>query len=159
MVLVSGVVLLTNKKPDQHKNGPGVPGATSLANIKRVRRRRKAGKVGGDAEEQEGLRTLEEGESPDDAVLWELGEASDEEEEDGEELPEGYKSPLRGVGVSTSLPDVEGERARMMENREDDEHRESVSSDATLAHPPGEAMQYTDDDFGDWGESDGKRRS
>ena len=154
LVLVSGVVLLTNKKPDQRPHMPNKTGGTSLATIRRTRRHRKGAKTGivDDAEEVEGLRgddaDLEEGDATGDAMLWELGEAS---EDDGDELSEGYPSPLR-EGMSVSVPGGEGERARMMEDsvgEEEDGHRASVSSDATLAQPPGEAVPYTDD-FADW---------
>lgn len=131
-------------------------GATSLANLKRARRRRKGAKPGDTSEEAEGLRPLEEGEEPhgDEEVLWELGEASDDE--DGAEEPDAFPSPRRD-SPGASLPNGEGERARMIEEpADDDEHRESVSSDATLAHPAGEAVPYIDDDFGDWGEGEGK---
>ena len=151
LVLVSGVVLLTNKKPDQPaRTGPNMSGATSLATMKRARRRK-----GGKNPSTESVERLhpgdgDEGETTRDAVLWELGEASDDE--DDAEVP----LPHREVS-SASDPTIGGERARMIDDHEDDddeENRGSVSSDATLAHPAGEPTPYRDDEFGDWGETE-----
>ena len=131
-------------------------GATSLATMKRARRRK--GAKNASAEEIEHLHDGAEGDTTQDAVLWELGEASDDE--DGE-VPEGYRSPRQPT--SSSDPTAGGERARMLEDREDDddeENRASVSSDATLAHPAGEPpAPYRDDEFGDWGEAERKSTS
>ena len=145
IVLVFGVVLLTNKKPDQPAHQPS--NATALARIKH-RRLRKAAKTG-DEEEAEGLHP--EGEDvPEGAeTLWELGDASDDE--DDPNAP-GYRSP-RPEGTGLGVAGGEGERARMIEDQgedDDEENRASVSSDATLAHP-----SYTDD-FEDWGAGKGK---
>lgn len=84
--------------------------------------------------------------------MWELGDASDDEEDDPN--ASGYRSPRPG-GTGLGVSGGEGERARMIEEREDDdeENRASVSSDATLAHPSPTAYE---DDFEDWDQTKGK---
>lgn len=104
-------------------------------------------------DEEEGLRVSEDEETTaaDGAVLWQLGEVSDEEDADEPGFPH---SPRRGEGVGVT--GGEGERARMMEDHEpehEEDHRASVSSDATLARPEGDGGAYADDEFGDWGEA------
>ncbi|PSS06520.1 hypothetical protein PHLCEN_2v3687 [Hermanssonia centrifuga] len=158
LVLVSGVVLLTNKKPDQHGRtaASGTSTNATLVNLPRLRRRHtgtKGDKPGMIGDEEEGLRVSEDGETTaaDGAVLWQLGEVSDEEDADEPGFPH---SPRRGEGVGVT--GGEGERARMMEDHEpehEEDHRASVSSDATLARPEGDGGAYADDEFGDWGEA------
>ncbi|KAI0081307.1 hypothetical protein K474DRAFT_1656812 [Panus rudis PR-1116 ss-1] len=144
LVLVSGVVLLTHKKPDPSTAPTGAGGTTALASLSpRARRtRRKADKDSKDnTEEAEALRTLEEGENEDE-VLWQVGEASDDEE--------GNFVPPRREGLSQS--NGEGERQRMMNDHEDGDseyhRRRSTSSEATLARQDGDADA---EEFGVWG--------
>jgi magnesium transporter len=117
----------------------------------RRRARSRTGKLG---DEEEGI-IDPEGEVPEDGAMWELGDASDDE--DGAEVPKGAK---RGVGGWAADRTEDGERVRMIDDRdngEDEEHRESTSSDATLARPEHESTEFVDDEFGEW--TEGKARS
>lgn len=102
-------------------------------------RRRARSKLG---DEEEGILSAE-GDGAEGAAPWQLGDVSDDED------AAGFSSARRGT---TERPWAEGggegERARMMEDHDaaEDEHRESTSSDATLARPD---HAYTDD-FDDW---------
>lgn len=153
LTLVSGVVLLTNKKPDQHPHTPGITGAsdsTTLVSLPPSARRRARSKTSKVGDEEEGILSAE-GEAPNGSVPWQLGDASDDE--DGSEVPRGFGSARRGE--SGWVEGGDGERARMIDDI-DDEHRESTSSDATLARPENEVGAYADD-FDDW--QSGKARS
>lgn len=144
LILITGVVLLTHKKPDNHPGPHSAAPAvgTPLSPMARKRRARRGGVKPGD--EEEGLT----GDEPDGDVLWQVGDVSDDE--DGEEYPS-YLSRRQGLGEENG----EGERQRILsslDNADDDEdQRASTSSDATLARPEAEA----DADFGKW-ESTGK---
>ncbi|KAI0644547.1 hypothetical protein C8Q79DRAFT_912657 [Trametes meyenii] len=172
-VLVSGVVLLTYKKPEDKVTSP-----TSVPLSSRARRPpRKGGAVD---DEEEALRELEDGEREE--TMWQLGDASEDEDEDGTRSPRprsphpqgsprlqrrasGMKLGM-GSGRSRSpLPRSrgEGEHESMLAEHEADEEeaqpRESTSSDATLARP--DTAPFVDDDgFGPWkGTGSGKLSS
>ena len=153
LILISGVVLLTNKKPESHPKTPGFKGTgdtTTLVSFPPSARRRARSKVG---DEEEGILSAE-GERTEGAAPWQLGDASDDE--DG-----GFPSAQRRTADRPWAEGggEEGERARMMEDHdsvEDEAHRESTSSDATLARPEHEGGAYTDE-FDDW--ENGKARS
>lgn len=141
IILISGVVLLTNKKPDPHPKTPGVPGdATTMVSLPPSARRRARSKVG---DEEEGILPIA---GTDGSVPWTLGDASDEEDA-GPEVQRGFGSARRG---EAGWAEGRGERARMMDDTEEGEggHRESTSSDATLARNEQEGV-YTDD-FEEW---------
>lgn len=101
-------------------------------------------------DEEEGLRDDDDDEVVgEDPVVWQLGEASDDEDEP----PTTAVSPRKGLvhtPKSAGAP-VSEERAHMLaeedEAEHDEEHRESTSSDATLARPD------ADEEFGDWNQS------
>ena len=144
ITLVSGVVLLTYKKPEKkplHSENP------SIMALPRIGTGRKGNGEGDD--EQEALRDIEEGDGEAD-MMWQIGDA--EEGEDEEDGPRS-RSPLSvRRRVSSTKPKVggEGEEEHMLPDREEGEegHRESTSSDATLARPDS-APAYTDE-FGTW---------
>ncbi|OJT09387.1 hypothetical protein TRAPUB_14135 [Trametes pubescens] len=165
LVLVSGVVLLTYKKPAD-KVGDPPPSAVPLSS----RSRRALRKGGSGDDEEEALRDLEEGEQEE--VVWQLGDASDDEDEDGRRSPRPTSPRPQGsprlqrrasgkkLGMGSGQPRQrgEGEYESMMASHEADEeetgHRESTSSDATLARP--DTAPFVDDDgFGPWKASDG----
>ncbi|TCD71594.1 hypothetical protein EIP91_007341 [Steccherinum ochraceum] len=144
LILVTGVVLLTHKKPDNHhaSTATPVPG-TSLSPMALKRRARGTGKKVDD--EEEGLTS--EGHDPAQsrgAVVWQVGDVSDEEEDDGEDYT-GYLSRRQpGLGEEHGV----GERQRILEHvdDEDEDQRASTSSDATLAR----ADADPDEEFGKW---------
>lgn len=150
LILVSGVVLLTNKKPDPkvRAGGAGPTATGQLVSLPSRARRRARGKGAKLADEEEGLRDLEEADG-ENMVVWELGEASDDE---GAPLSAHVVPTLRRGGAVNSSGDGHGERARMMTDHVPDleDHRESTSSDATLTRPEAEAAGYANDEFGDW---------
>lgn len=150
LILVSGVVLLTNKKPDPQPKGPGFKGtddATTMVSLPPTARRRARSKAG---DEEEGILAAE-GEYAESGVPWQLGDASDDED--------GGFSAQRRAADRPWAAGGEGERARMMEDHDslaEEPHRESTSSDATLARPDHDGAAYSDE-FDDW--KDGKARS
>ena len=84
LILVSGVVLLTIKKPDP-KVRDGQAGSTGngqLVSLPPRARRRARNKGARVTDEEEGLRDPDEVDA-DSMVVWELGEASDDEDATG----------------------------------------------------------------------------
>ncbi|KAI0093398.1 hypothetical protein BDY19DRAFT_923533 [Irpex rosettiformis] len=150
LILVSGVVLLTNKKPEPKLHGDVPGGEAQIALPSRARRRTRNKGVKA-TDEEEGLRDDDDDDAVgEDPVVWELGEASDDEDEP----PTTAVSPRKGLlHTAKSGEPVSEERTHML--AEDDaeheglEHRESTSSDATLARPEAE------EEFGDWNQSKG----
>ncbi|KAF8558059.1 hypothetical protein OG21DRAFT_1504754 [Imleria badia] len=132
VILISGVVLLTHKKPQRSQRNIALsrtPGARSAI---------KESKDGEDDEVQ-ALRVPEEGESAA-HEHWQLGNISDDEDTDTI-----VKPASRGVHDG-----VEGreEGRRLIEEEHEDRalHRRSSSSDATLH------VRDDDDEFGEWNE-------
>ncbi|EKM54136.1 uncharacterized protein PHACADRAFT_257763 [Phanerochaete carnosa HHB-10118-sp] len=141
LILISGVVLLTNKKPDPQPKTPGfrsTDDTTTTVSLPPNTRRRARSRVG---DEEEGILSAEGGST----APWQLGDASDDE--DGS-FPSTQRHaadrPWAGAGGK-------GERARMMEDHDsaDEAPRGSTSSDATLARPEQDGDAYSDE-FGDW---------
>ena len=93
MILISGVVLLTLKKPEKRGGAPAAAGIPGSARSIRPSRRRSDSKQ--DLERGEGRRTEEGRELDDDQTLWEVGEMSDDEDGDGGERSEGQRTPQR----------------------------------------------------------------
>lgn len=155
IILVSGVVLLTYKKPEDKSAGTGHTSATPLT--ARGHRAGVKGTAVGDEEE-----ALHEGEAGADEA-WQLGEASDDEDDQAD--AHALRSPRRPRRRSTASvasrgpwPHGEGEDERMMADHDEDEieeggHRRSSSSDATLAQPSSALL--ADEVFGAWGSGSG----
>ncbi|PCH43475.1 hypothetical protein WOLCODRAFT_25942 [Wolfiporia cocos MD-104 SS10] len=147
IILISGVVLLTYKKPEK-KPAAGTPGAVGLSPRARRTPLRKGDSHGDD--EQDALRDPEEGEGENEEV-WALGEASDDEG-DGPGVRARSPQPTRRRSGSArvAMARGEGEEERMIGGEEEEEEgrRESTSSDATLARPDS-APAYVDE-FGSW---------
>ncbi|KAI0915783.1 hypothetical protein AcW1_003712 [Taiwanofungus camphoratus] len=149
LILISGVVLLTFKKPEDKSINSA--GAGSVALSTHTPRGTGTGKRGGLGEdEQDALRDVEDGEG-DAEELWQLGDASDDEDE-GARGPLRSRSPLaRRHGTESVRPPHRGDSERERMIAEDDSeygHRRSVSSDATLTRP--ESAALIDDGFGGW---------
>ncbi|KAI0682982.1 hypothetical protein BC835DRAFT_1397425 [Cytidiella melzeri] len=149
LILVSGVVLLTNKKPEPSLHGEAGSGAQTSISPRTHRRARNKGAKAND--EEEGLRDDDDEVLGEDPVLWQLGDASDDEDGPVSALTSG--SARRGLGVRPGEP-VSDEREHMLvehtEVLDQLEHRESTSSDATLGRAEPEAGGFVDDEFGDW---------
>ncbi|KZT26776.1 hypothetical protein NEOLEDRAFT_1177356 [Neolentinus lepideus HHB14362 ss-1] len=140
LILISGVVLLTHKKPEPKRPA----GATRLSSIPSGRRTVKKAK--GDAEEEEGLRP--EGDVENQEVVWQVGDASDDEDEPEHEAP---PRPLpSGSRVSDEVAALMNADEEHGEEREIhvQTHRRSTSSDVTLARDTG------DEEFGEWTKGD-----
>ncbi|CDO77686.1 hypothetical protein BN946_scf184969.g37 [Trametes cinnabarina] len=176
IVLVSGVVLLTYKKPDA--KGPSATSAAPLsARGRRTPQKGRSGIALGD--EEEALHEVEDEER--DEAMWQLGEVSDDEDADGTRSPRARSPRPRGsprvqrrasglkLGMGSGRSRSprprqrgQGEQESMLADHEaeDEEagHRESTSSDATLARP--DTATFADDDgFGPWkGDESGKLR-
>ena len=130
MILISGVVLLTLKKPEKRGGAPVAPGVPGSARSTRPSRRRSDSKQ--DLEGGEGRRAEQGGrELDDDQTLWELGEMSDDEDGGGGGRSEGQRTPQRQPSLNISRrhqaqqhPGEEG-RGLMGDEEEDggEEHR------------------------------------
>jgi len=130
MVLISGVVLLTLKKPEKRGGTSATPGIPGSARSIRPSRRRSDSKQ--DLEQGEGAGMEQEGrELDDDQTLWELGEMSDDG--DGDDVrsaggrSEGQRTPRRQPSPEISRkpqpqqhPGEEG-RGLMGDEEEDDD--------------------------------------
>ncbi|KAH8093965.1 hypothetical protein BXZ70DRAFT_896986 [Cristinia sonorae] len=131
LILVTGVVLLTHKKPDNHSSEQ--QHATPAVGAPMSPLRRRKGKCTGDEEE---ALTADDG-----TVVWQVGDVSDDEDEDNRP----YMTRRQGLGEE----DGRGERQRILsardtpEDDDDEDQRASTSSDATLARPD-------DAEFGEW---------
>lgn len=143
VILISGVVLLTHKKPERSQRNLA-PSRTTGA--------RSTTKNNKDSEEDEAqvLRVPEEGESSA-HELWQLGDMSDDE--DGVDADTIGKPTPRGVNGSANSGVEGGEEGRRLIQDEDEDNarvRRSSSSDATLARDDGHDKD--DDEFGEWNE-------
>lgn len=126
MVLISGVVLLTLKKPEKRGGAPTTPGNPGPARSIRTSRRRSNSKQDLERGDPSGSE-VEGRELDDDQTLWEVGEMSDEEEggrDDGRS--EGQRTPRRQLSPNISRKPSEqqhpGEEGRgLMGDEEEDE--------------------------------------
>ncbi|KAH7913135.1 hypothetical protein BJ138DRAFT_1146655 [Hygrophoropsis aurantiaca] len=158
-ILISGVVLLTHKKPERSARLTGAPPSNSLAR-KPGKSSTKMDQQGGDdeddADEGQALRRHEEGEVTERADLWEVGDVSDDDED---HVSSGPSEVARGVNALGSYQGT-GEVSHLMHDSDHPdvegghEHRRSTSSDATLTRGQAGSSQdpFRDDadDFGDW---------
>jgi hypothetical protein len=161
-VLISGVVLLTHKKPEPRPEKP----TTALDSIPARRKGPKVSRTDSqgsaspytDNDEATALREAEEG---DGQVVWDVGEASDDEEE---EEASGSKSKNAGRLSTDGRKPLQhhGEEGQGLMRRGDDDpladgeeprHRHSHSSDATVVRTESPDAK-ADDEFGEWQEGE-----
>lgn len=139
VILISGVVLLTHKKPERSQRNIAPSQTTGARSAKNS-----------EEDEAQALRVPEEGESST-HELWQLGDMSDDE--DGVDADTTGKPTPRGVNGSADSG-VEGrEEGRRLIQDEDEDNarpRRSSSSDATLARNDGHDKD--EDEFGEWNE-------
>ncbi len=159
-ILISGVVLLTHKKPE--------PGAKSAASVPialarpRGKKPKTATSSKADLHDDDDLDSSAH--NDEEAVLWAVGDASDDEEASEDEDIDHHQHPLNqrrvdgGSKTTLTKPEMPGEEgAGLMKNvdtldedREDQDHRASLvarrrsSSNSTVQDP------FRDDEFGDW---------
>ena len=179
LVLVSGVVLLTYKKPEP--KGATPPSSVPLSG-RGHRSTTKASFATSVLDEEEALHEDVDAEH-EDAAMWQLGDASDDDDANGgAQSPRASRSPRlqpsspqvqrRASGLSSKLTanvsqislsrsrsrsHGEGEEDSMLAKHDSDDEQvearrrtsSSSDSDATLARP--DAVSYVDDDaFGAW---------
>ncbi|KAF8590987.1 hypothetical protein K439DRAFT_1381430 [Ramaria rubella] len=141
-VLIGGVVLLTNKKPEKPQQAQ--PGATLAMLPSRTRNAKNSKSEEGEAE---ALRSAEPGE---DEVVWQLGEDSDDEgdHEGRPSRPRRRESRKEGDAEGSGH---EPERTGLMQEDDEDEgeETESGSSSSTRVAQEGE--------FGEWTAADRTR--
>ncbi|KAI0268675.1 hypothetical protein BC834DRAFT_1018817 [Gloeopeniophorella convolvens] len=116
LILISGVVLLTHKKPEpppSQRDGGIALNAVSGRQVPR--------KVDGKAEEHEGLRGEEHNGGPAEEVVWDVGEASDEEDEHGRLTP-------RPEGLAKAGHGEEGEHLMSSSHDDDDDAHPRVTA-------------------------------
>ncbi|KAG0706124.1 hypothetical protein DFH29DRAFT_903765 [Suillus ampliporus] len=154
MILISGVVLLTHKKPERSTRAPAATALSGLSSRKAARSSSKVNRIADDDEnddEEQALRRTEEGEEEreDQAVLWQVGDDSEDEDDQA-----GKGHTPRGVHTAGNTSRVTGEGSRLMRDEEEPdfeqrhEHSRSISSDVTLAQDP--FHDDDDDEFGQW---------
>ncbi|THV06095.1 hypothetical protein K435DRAFT_712149 [Dendrothele bispora CBS 962.96] len=163
LILISGVVLLTHKKPE--------PGAIKSANpvsavpLSRVRNRsaRKASKTkSADDEDPEDPNDEHAGE---DQVLWAVGEVSDGEDEGEDEDIDHHQHPLQAhktnvAAKSTSRFEAHGEEGRGLMNADGADHDQDDDPEAQTNDSRQRAQGRSinngfkdDEEFGQWTEA------
>ncbi|EPS97577.1 hypothetical protein FOMPIDRAFT_1025007 [Fomitopsis schrenkii] len=144
IILISGVVLLTYKKPEKKvPPAAAAPGNVAMASRPAIGVGRPRRKSDGDGEdEQDALHT---GDEPEPEEVWQIGSTNVSDDEDGA-LPHTPR-PTRHRSTSARSRG-EGEEERMI-GGDEEEGRASTSSDATLARPDN-PPPYADDEFGSW---------
>ncbi|KIJ67914.1 hypothetical protein HYDPIDRAFT_148005 [Hydnomerulius pinastri MD-312] len=154
-ILISGVILLTHKKPERSNHAPGntpLSGTFTRRGTRSTTKVNRDREVDDDDDEEQALRKQEEGES-DDQSLWQLGDVSDDEDGPASAARAKQHTPrgVNGSGTSGVTEREEGSRLIRDEEHEDEErHRRSISSDATLARNDGTQDAFHDDEFGEW---------
>ena len=133
MILISGVVLLTLKKPEKRGGAPTTPGAQGSTRSVRPNRRRSGSKR--DLERGDGTGPgVDGGELDDDQTLWQVGEASDDEDGDDDVRSaggrsEGQRTPRRQLSPTISRKPQQqqhpGEEGRgLIDDEEEDDEEE-----------------------------------
>ncbi|OJA07566.1 hypothetical protein AZE42_04430 [Rhizopogon vesiculosus] len=156
MILISGVVLLTHKKPERSTRAPAATTLSGLSSRKAARSSCKVDRTIDEDEddEEQALRKTEEGEEEreDQAILWQVGDDSDDEDN-----RVGREHTPRGVHTAGTTSRVTEEGSRLMRDEgegnfeQTHEHSRSISSDATLTQNSQDPFHDDDDDeFGQW---------
>ncbi|KAH7888575.1 hypothetical protein F5I97DRAFT_1853773 [Phlebopus sp. FC_14] len=160
LILISGVVLLTHKKPEKSIRASGNPTLSGTSPRQGSRLTTRGNEEVNDDEEEydneeRALRRPEE-EDLENEVLWQVGDASDDE--DSPPASHSKQNIARGVGGS-GLHGLTGreEGVRLIQDEDNEEehgHRRSISSDATLAHnDTADQDALHDEEFGEWNNS------
>jgi hypothetical protein len=153
VILISGVVLLTHKKPERSISAPDAAGLSGLSSRKAARSSNNVNRTIDDDEddEEQALRNVKEGEEEreDRTVLWQVGDDSEDEDDriGREHTPSGaYTTGTTSRVMEEGSKLIQGEGEADFEQSH--EHSSSISSDATLAQPFHD--DDDDDDFGQW---------
>ncbi|KAG2043612.1 hypothetical protein BDR03DRAFT_1054146 [Suillus americanus] len=151
MILISGVVLLTHKKPERSTRASAATALSGLSSHKAARSSSKVNRMDEDDEnddEEQALRKTEEGEE-DRAVLWQVGDISEDEDD---QVGNGHTP--RGVHVAGSTTRDTGEGSRLMRDEEEvnlEQRHEHSHSDTTLTQNPQDPFHDDDEEeFGQW---------
>lgn len=146
VVLIGGVVLLTNKKPEKLEQAQ----STQLSNLSQ-RSRSSTKKLGSDEDEdgeEAGLRRAEPGEEE---VMWQLGEDSDDENgihatpDEGKPPQPRRRESHKYVPSTTSLP---AEHTGLIQEEEEEEDGDR-GGEETLGSR-GSGLTHADETFGNW---------
>ncbi|KAL4074114.1 hypothetical protein V8B97DRAFT_1932114 [Scleroderma yunnanense] len=151
-ILISGVVLLTSKKPEKSKRASGSVPLSATFSRGNTRSTTKADNDAddareGDDDEEQALQGQNEGREGGERALWQLGDASDDED-----------GPDRHASRGMDVPQDDGregreESALLMRDEVARQHRRSNSSDATLSADDETREGVFHDDshkFGQW---------
>lgn len=146
MILISGVVLLTLKKPEKRGGAPTAPGMPGSVRSIRPNRRRSDSKQ--DLERGEGGGSEAGGrELDDDRTMWEVGETSDDEEggdvRSAGERSEGQRTPRQQLSPNVSRksqpqqhPGEEGRGLMGDEEEDEDEDEEHPHARRSISPVP-----------------------
>ena len=159
LVLISGVVLLTHKKPEPKPDKP-TPALASIPARRKGRRIAKSDSTSSaspltENDEAIALRETEEG---DGQVVWEVGELSDDDEDDenvGRKSKDRSRPSRDGQSEAPTqseeyhgLMHTSADESALDDDRVDRRHRHSHSSDATVVRTPMDGK--VEDEFGEW---------
>ncbi|KAL0956504.1 hypothetical protein HGRIS_002647 [Hohenbuehelia grisea] len=135
LILISGVVLLTHKKPEpiKPKNSPSVPNATRPG----VRKAKQSTEEEGEEGEEHALHTREVGEEGE--AFWSVGDVSDDEDEDANGPR--HRSRPADVKGSTSRLELGDEGVGLMDGAH--EHDESSGPSGASANKMGRTRRST----------------
>ncbi|KDQ21464.1 hypothetical protein BOTBODRAFT_168725 [Botryobasidium botryosum FD-172 SS1] len=170
LVLILGVVLLTNKKPEPRPT-PGAAGSAQLGPVSATRQRSSNRVVGNskvhDEEAGEGGGGLEDGDSEggslvkkavgDDDVVWQIGDDVEDDSDDDVDGKDG-KGAVAGEGSGGSVRKIEGEEGQRLisdDGEEDDHDHDHELTTHSTRHPTTahRGPVVDDDEFGDWEEA------
>lgn len=169
LVLISGVVLLTHKKPEQ-RPAKSVPALASIPARRKGKKIVKSDSVGSSSslvedEEITALRETEEGNEG--QVVWEVGDASDDEEDEfpARKSRDGKRSSMDARSSQRSSHRVQegddlmhsGDGLEYDAFADEHRHRHSHSSERTVVRS-GSSDGKGDDEFGDWQEGNRQQR-
>lgn len=136
LILVSGVVLLTHKKPEPGAT-PKSAGLVSASMAMRRRMRRKKNKNPENEDEEAGTPRTPRTGNGEEEVLWAVGDASDDDDdyEESDEDIDHHQHPLNKGGngamrsrVASSSGPEDGEAAGLMVDSEDEDNRDRRKS-------------------------------
>lgn len=170
MVLILGVVLLTNKKPEPRPT-PGTASSAQLGPVSATRQRSSSRVIGsskvhdeeagegggghGDGDEEGGSLVKKAVGINSDDVVWQIGDDAEDDSDDDVDGKDG-KGGVAGEGSNGNVRKIEGEEGQRLisDDGEEDDHDHELATHPT--HHPTTAHRgaaVDDDEFGDWEEA------
>ena len=138
-------MLLTSKEPEPSKRATSVPLSTTTHSVTKADSPVDDGGED-DNDEEQALHDRNQRSETGERILWQLGDASDDEDRpvaDG-----AHRHVSRGMGLSQDGKKGHEESALLMQDEEIRQHRRSNSSDATLG--ANDETREADSEFGPW---------